>query len=252
MPRLFGKLQLVCAEVNLHLQCGLLGARRRQLHSVCSRKLQDVVRRRPVHGLSNKLLLAVGELNFVELRMQRRTHAFWTGVRTVPGRNFQGVAGISPMQLMLRKHVFDRCWGIGMPRLFARLQLVCAEDNLHLQCGLLGARRRQLHSVRSRKLQDVDRISSVHALPTELYLVSGELNSDELHMQRSIHGDDYGRWRGLRGVRGRQIQGVDRIGPMQPMQRTHVFDRCWGISGFDLSPLFARLQVSSRELNLHL
>ena len=106
--------------------------------------------------------------------------------------------------------------------------------------------------MRSRKLQDVDRISSVHPLPTELYLVSGELNSDELHMQRSIHGDDYGRWRGLRGVRGRQIQGVDRIGPMQPMQRTHVFDRCWGISGFDLSPLFARLQVSSRELNLHL
>jgi hypothetical protein len=183
--------------------------------------------------------------------MQRRTHAFWTGVRTVPGRNIQGVAGISLMHHMQRKHVFTS-WGIGMPRLFDGLQLVCAEVNLHLQCGLLGARRRQLHSVRSRKLQGVHRISSVHALPTELYLVSGELHSVGLHMQRSIHGDDYGRWRGLRGVRGRQIQGVDRIGPMHRMQRKHVFNRCWGISRFDLSPLFARLQVSSSELNLHL
>ena len=84
-----------------------------------------------MHGLSNKLLLAVGELNFVELRMQRRTHAFWRGVRTVPGRNFQGVAGTSPVQRMRHKHVFTR-WGIGMPRLFGKLRLVCAEDNLHL------------------------------------------------------------------------------------------------------------------------
>ena len=120
-----------------------------------------------MHGLSNKLLLAVGELNFVELRMQRRTHAFWTGVRTLPGRNIQGVTGISPMQRMQHKHVFNS-WGIGMPRLFAGLQLACAEDKLHLQCGLLGARRRQLHSVCSRKLQVVARISSVRRLSTLL------------------------------------------------------------------------------------
>ena len=169
-----------------------------------------------MHGLSSKLLLVSGELNSAELHMQRRIHVFWSGVRTVLGRNIQGVAGISPMQPMQRKHVFNS-WGIGMPRLFARLQLVCAEDNLLLQSGLLGARRRQLHSVRSRKLQVVARISSVHPLPTELYLVSGELNSDELHMQRSIRGDVYGRCRCLRGVRGRQIQGVDRNSPMQRM-----------------------------------
>ncbi len=85
-----------------------------------------------MHGLSNKLLLAVsGQLNSGELRMQRRTHAFWRGVRTVPGRNIQGVAGISPMQPMQRRHVFSSR-GIGMPRVFAKLQLVCAEDNLHL------------------------------------------------------------------------------------------------------------------------
>ena len=87
------------------------------------------------------------------------------------------------MQRLQRKHVFNR-WGIGMPRLFAKLQLVCAEDNLHLQCGLLGARRRQLHSVRGRKFQAVGvaRISSVRRMPTELYLACGELKSDELHM----------------------------------------------------------------------
>jgi hypothetical protein len=88
----------------------------------------------------------------------------------VPGRNIQGVAGISPMQPMQRKHVFNS-WGFDMPFLFARLQLVCAEDKLHLQCGLLGARRRQLHSVRSRKLQVVARISSVRRLSTLLRLV---------------------------------------------------------------------------------
>jgi hypothetical protein len=92
-----------------------------------------------VHGLSIKLQLVVsGELNFVELHLRRRIHAFWSGVHTVHGRNIQGVAGSRPMQRLQRKHVFNR-WGIGMPRLFAKLQLVCAEDNLHLQSGLLWA-----------------------------------------------------------------------------------------------------------------
>ena len=48
--------------------------------------------------LSNKLLLVAGELNSGELHMQRRIHAFWRGVHTVPGRNIQGVAGIRPVQ----------------------------------------------------------------------------------------------------------------------------------------------------------
>ena len=74
MPRLFTRLQLVRRELNLHLQDRLLGAYRRQLHSV-------------------------------------------------RGRNVQGVDGISRMQRMQRKHVFNSCRGIDMPRLFARLQL---------------------------------------------------------------------------------------------------------------------------------
>ncbi len=111
-----------------------------------------------MHPLPTELYLVSGELKSDELRMQSRTHAFGRGVRTVLGRNIQGVAGISPMQRMQRKHVFNG-WGFDMPPLFARLQIVCAEDKLHLQCWLFGARRRQLHSVRSRKLQDVDRIS---------------------------------------------------------------------------------------------
>ncbi len=60
------------------------------------------------------------------------------------------------MQRMLRKHVFNRCWGISgfdLTPLFARLWVYFRELNLHLQCGLLGARRRQLHSVRGRIVQ---------------------------------------------------------------------------------------------------
>ena len=78
---------------------------------------------------------------------------------------------------------------------------------LHVQRRLLGVRRRQLHSVRSRKLQDVDRISSVHPLPTEIYLVSGELNSDELHMQRRLQQDQCGT---VHRLWCRQVQDDDR------------------------------------------
>jgi hypothetical protein len=139
LPSLFDGLQLVCRELHLHLQCGLLGARRRQLHSVRCRKVQDVERNRPVHGLSIKLQLVVsGELNFVELHLRRRIHALWRGVHTVHGRNIQGVAGSRPMQRLQPKHIFNS-WGIGMPRLSVTLQLVLAEDNLHLQFGLLWA-----------------------------------------------------------------------------------------------------------------
>ncbi len=123
-----------------------------------------------MHGLSSKLLLVSGELNSPELHMQRRIHVFWSGVRTVLGRNIQGVAGIRLMHRMQHKYVFTR-WGISMHRLFAGLQLVCAEVNLHLQCGLLGARRRQLHSVCSRNLQDVHRSRPVHQLSNKLLLV---------------------------------------------------------------------------------
>ena len=69
------------------------------------------------------------------------------------GRKVQGVNGISRMRRMQRKHVFKSRGGIDMPRLFSKLQLSSRELNLHLQCGLLGARRRQLHSVRGRKVQ---------------------------------------------------------------------------------------------------
>ncbi len=202
--------------------------------------------------MSTTLLLVPGELNFVELHLRRRIlQAFWTAVRTVRGRNIQGVSGNRPMHPMQRRFVFNR-WGYDMPRLFAGLQLVCVEDNLHLQCGLLGARRRQLHSVRGRKLQGFERIISVHRLPTELYLSCGELHSDELHMQRSIHGNDYERCRGLRGVRGRKVQGVSGSRPMHCMCRRHVFSSRGGLRVINMPKLFGRLQLSSRELNLHL
>ena len=62
----------------------------------------------------------------------------WRSVHTVRGRNIQAVAGIRPMQLMQRRHVFSSR-GIDMPSLFDGLQLACREFHLHLQCWLLGA-----------------------------------------------------------------------------------------------------------------
>ena len=82
-------------------------------------------------------------------------------------RKLQDVDRISSVQRMQRKHVFKRCWGISgfdLSPLFARLQLACWELNLHLQCGLLGACRRQLHSVRCRTLHCVIGISRMHRM----------------------------------------------------------------------------------------
>ncbi len=62
----------------------------------------------------------------------------WIHVHSVCGRTVLGVAGISRMRAMQLRHVFNS-WGIDMRQLFAKLHFVYVEDNLHLQCGLLGA-----------------------------------------------------------------------------------------------------------------
>jgi hypothetical protein len=54
-----------------------------------------------------------------------------------------------------------------MQLLSVKIQLACGErsfDELHLQRWLFWARWKHVHSVRERKVQDVDRISSVHGL----------------------------------------------------------------------------------------
>jgi hypothetical protein len=106
------------------------------------------------------------------------------------------------MRRMFPRHVFNSRRGlrvINMPSLLARLQLSSRELNLHVQCGLLGARRRHVHGVRSRKVQESDRSSR-----------------------------------------------------MLVMFLRHVFNSRRGHSVFDMRRLFGRLQLSSRELGVHL
>jgi len=55
----------------------------------------------------------------------------------------------------------------------------------------------------------------------------------------------------LRGVRGRQIQGVDRNSLMRRMFPRHVFNNRRGLRVINMPSLLARLQVFSSELNLH-
>jgi len=103
------------------------------------------------------------------------------------------------LQPMQRKHVFNS-WGIDMRALYGRLQLGSrGVHNLHLQCGLLGACRRHVHSVCGRKVLDVN--------------------------------------------------GISR---MQRLCRRQVFNSRRGLNVINMPRLFARLQLSSRELNLHL
>ncbi len=106
------------------------------------------------------------------------------GVRS---RKVHDVDGIVRMHLMWRRKVFNRCGSlrcIDMSPLFDRILLACGEVNLPLQCGLVGTRWqwRPVHGVRSKKVQDVDRINRVHPLSRKLLLSCGEFNVNKLHL----------------------------------------------------------------------
>ena len=45
-----------------------------------------------------------------------------------------------------------------------------------------------MHSVQCRKVQDIDRSSRVHPLSSKLLLAFGELNFNELYLQRRLVG----------------------------------------------------------------
>jgi hypothetical protein len=74
--------------------------------------------------------------------------------------------------------------------LFDRLLVAGRELNLPLQHGLLGARWqwRPVHGVRGRNVQESDRSSRVHPLSSKLLLAFGELNFNELYLQRRLVG----------------------------------------------------------------
>ena len=134
-------------------------------------------------------------------------------------------------------------------------------DELHLQRGLLGACWRRMHGVRSRKVQDVDRSSRVQPmwrrkvfnscrgliyigmprLSRTLLLAFGELNFDELHLQRGLLGAC---WRHVHGVRSRKAHDVDRIVRVHPMWRRKVFNSCRGHWCIDMPTVSSKLLLS--------
>ena len=106
-----------------------------------------------------------------------------------------------------------------------------------------------MHSVRGRKLPDVDWISFVHSLSNKLHLVCGELNFDELHLQRGLLGP---RWRGVHSVRGWKVQGLSRISCVQQLFGRDVFCSCRSLTCINMPRVFGKLQLAWWELDLHL
>jgi hypothetical protein len=118
-----------------------------------------------------------------------------------------------------------------MHRLSVKLLLDSGQlsfDAVHLQRGLIWARRRDVLSVRGRKVQGINRSSSVHGmrrrdlfynrgldmhcLSFKLLLACGELSFDELLLQRGLI---WACWRRLHNLCGRKVQGINRISPVQ-------------------------------------
>ncbi len=122
--------------------------------------------------LSSKLQCACGKLSFNELYLHfRMDRAEWRPVRCVCGRKVQGNNRIGRVHGLRDREVFYSRKAISkldMHPLSVKLHLACGElsfDELqHLQLRLLWTCWRPLHSVCGRKVQGVDRISSVHGL----------------------------------------------------------------------------------------
>jgi hypothetical protein len=91
--------------------------------------------------------------------------------------------------------------------MYRELELACSEQyssRLHLQFRLRwGRRHRNVHSVRGREVQVIDRIGPVQQLSVKLKLACGELSFDEVRLQRGLVG---GRRRRMHGVCRRQVQ----------------------------------------------
>ncbi len=120
-------------------------------------------------------------------------------------------------------------------------------DELHLQRRLDRSRWKHVHSVRGRQVQDFNRIGRVHGLrgrevfytsrglrkldmqrlSSRLHLACGELSFDKLHLQRRINRT---RWRYVHSVRGRQVQGFNRIGRVHGLRGREVFYTTRGLS----------------------
>ena len=87
----------------------------------------------------------------------------------------------------------------------------------------------------------------MHRLSNKLRLVCGELNFDELHLQRGLLG---GRWRGVHIVRGRKVQGLSRISCVQLLFGRDVFCSSRGQIEYDMPHVPNKCQCTYRELSV--
>ena len=96
-------------------------------------------------------------------------------------------------------------------------------------------RRKVFNSCRSHRYIDMPTVSS------KLLLACGELNFDELHLQRGLLGVC---WRPVHGVRCRKVHDVDGIVRVHLMWRRKVFNSCRGLRDIDMPTVFDRLLVA--------
>ena len=95
--------------------------------------------------------------------------------------------------------------------------------------------------MRGRKVQAVDRKHRVHRLSNKLHLACGQLNFDELHLQRGLLGAC---WRHVHGVRSRKVHDVDRSSRVHLMWRRKVFNSCRSHRDIDMPAVFSKLLLA--------
>ena len=125
-----------------------------------------------------------------------------------------------------------------------------------------------VHQLWSRDLFDSSKSLiklDVQRMYVKLQLACGELSFDELHLQRRIN---RARWRHVHSVRGRKVQGVNRIGHVhglrggdvfcsnwcspvhQLLWNRDLFDRIRGLIKHDMQRLSVKLQLACGEREL--
>ena len=79
------------------------------------------------------------------------------------------------MHGMRRRQVQELAWRCELRRVSSKLELACAEhsfEQLHLQCGLVGGRWRDVQGMRCRQVQERGGIWQLQQLPSSLYFAS--------------------------------------------------------------------------------
>ena len=151
-----------------------------------------------------------------------------------------------------------------MQQLPGGVELACAElsfEQLCLQRGLVGARWRRVHGVRRRQVQErqgLNRLQRVQrrdilsgsrgvCMPGvygRLGLACGKQHIGCLQLQSRLLG---ARWWHLHSVRGRKVQGVDRISYVHGLRGRDLFYSSRSLSKLDVQRLSVKLQLACGE-----